>query len=60
MFKSKRSAVMNEEMDKPNTETDSHEEDAPKPTTEVLSDYQKKMKAERARRFGADRESPKP
>ncbi len=51
---------MNEEMDKPNPETDSQKEEATQPPIEVLSDYQKKMKEQRERRFGANRESHKP
>jgi hypothetical protein len=50
---------MNEKTDKPNQEMDGDKEETPQPPKEVLSDYQKKMKAERAKRFGVDGESPK-
>ena len=45
---------MNEEVDKQNTEMDGPEEEASQPRKEVLSEYQKKMREERAKRFGVD------
>jgi len=49
-----------EEDDKPKEEMNSTEEATSQARIEVLSDYQKKMRDERARRFGVDRKTTEP
>jgi hypothetical protein len=51
---------MNEEIDKPDKEMDDQAKEAPSTPEDAMSDYQKKMKAQRERRFGVDRSIPEP
>jgi hypothetical protein len=49
---------MKEEVDQPNREMEGDKVEAPKPPVEILSDYQKKMREQREKRFGVDRKKP--
>lgn len=51
---------LNEEADKRNVEVNENAEEIPKTKTEEISQYQQKLKDERARRFGVGGRIPEP